>query len=171
MGRAQNKDEARQLKVVFQQGDAHQLPFDADSFDVVLSECTICLLDKETALKEMVRVVKSGGHVGFHDLCWKENAPERLKRRLAEIEQEYPETMTGWKRLMERAVLVDVVAVDRSALIPQWTRDFNKRLGIFGQLSAIWHVLKRWGIRGLLTIQESGRIFHSEHLGYCLIVG
>jgi ubiquinone/menaquinone biosynthesis C-methylase UbiE len=168
--RAEKKAEERHLQVVFQQGDAHHLPFDADSFDVAISECTICLLDKETALREMVRVVKSSGYVGFHDLCWKENASESLKRRLAEIEEEYPETLDGWKHLADVAGLVDVVAVDKSKLIPQWTKVFKKRLGVLGQLSAIWHVLKRWGIRGLLTIKESERIFRSEHMGYCLIV-
>ena len=169
--RAQKKAEERHLQVVFQQGDAHHLPFDADSFDVTISECTICLLDKETALKEMVRVVKRGGYVGFHDLCWKETAPESVKHRLAEIEKEYPETMNGWQRLAEEAGLVDVVAVDRSSSLSQWTKEFKKRLGILGQLSAIWQILKRWGIRGLLTIKESERIHRSEHMGYCLIVG
>ncbi len=169
--RAQKKAEERHLPVIFQQGDAHHLPFDADTFDLAISECTICLLDKETALKEMVRVVKLGSYVGFHDLFWKETAPEPLKRRLAEIEEEYPETMEGWKRLAQRGGLVDVVAVDKASLIPQWTKEFKKRLGMLGQLSAIWQVAKRWGIRGLLTIMESERIFRSEHMGYCLIAG
>jgi ubiquinone/menaquinone biosynthesis C-methylase UbiE len=169
--RARKKAEGKHLPVVFQQGDAHRLPFDAGTFDVAISECTICLLDKETALKEMVRVVKPGGYVGFHDLCWKETAAESLKHRLAEIEAEYPETVQGWKNLARQTGLVDVVAVDKANLIPQWTKDFKKRLGILGQLSAFWHVLKRWGIRGLLTIKESERIFRSEHMGYCLIAG
>jgi ubiquinone/menaquinone biosynthesis C-methylase UbiE len=169
--RAKEKAKERHLAIDFHQVDAHHLPFAAGSFDVAISECTLCLLDKEAAIKEMVRVVKPGGCVGFHDLCWKETAPAQLKRRLAEIEQEYPETVEVWERLAGEAGLVDVVAVDKSDGIPQWTKEFKKRLGIFGQLSAFWHILKRWGIRGLLTINESERIFHSEHLGYCLIVG
>jgi SAM-dependent methyltransferase len=169
--RAQKKVEERHIQVAFRQGDAHHLPFDADSFDVAISECTICLLNKEAALKEMVRVVRRGGHVGFHDLCWRKTAPESLKRRLGEIEGEYPETMEGWKRLAEETGLADVVVVEKPNLIPQWTKDFKRRLGILGQLSAFWHVLKRWGIRGLLTIHESERIFRSEHMGYCLVVG
>jgi ubiquinone/menaquinone biosynthesis C-methylase UbiE len=169
--RAKRKAQERHLAVDFQQGDAHHLPFDAGSFDVAISECTLCLLDKEKATKEMVRVVKQGGYIGFHDACWKETTPEQLKRRLAEIEEEYPETLEGWKRLLKGAGLVDVVAVDKSNLIPQWTKDFKKRLGMLGQLSAIWHILKRWGIRGLLRIKESERIFRSEYMGYCLMVG
>jgi len=169
--RAQKKAQERHLAVEIQQGDAHHLPFDAGSFDIAISECTLCLLDKEPALEEMVRVVKPGGYVGFHDLYWKGNAPEQLKRRLAEIEAEYPETLEGWKRLAVGAGLADVVAVDNSSLIPQWTKDFKKRLGILGQLWTICKILNRWGFRGLWTIQESERIFRSEHMGYCLLVG
>jgi ubiquinone/menaquinone biosynthesis C-methylase UbiE len=169
--RAQKKALERHLAVEFHQGDAHDLPFDADTFDVAISECTLCLLGKERVIMEMARVVKHGGYVGFHDLLWKPTAPEQLKRRLFEIEKESPETLEGWKRLLEGAGLRDVVAVDESNLIPQWTHDFKKRLGVLGQLSAIWHILKRWGVRGLLRIRESERIFRSEHMGYCLMVG
>jgi SAM-dependent methyltransferase len=169
--RARQKAQEKQLNVEFQQADAHHLPFAGDTFDVAISECTLCLLEKGPAIKEMARVVKPGGHVGFHDLCWQESTPEHWKRRLAEIEHEHPETVGGWKGLMEMAGLSEVVALDRSALIPRWTKDFKKRLGVLGQLSAMWHVLKRWGLRGLLTIKESERIFRSGHLGYVLLVG
>jgi ubiquinone/menaquinone biosynthesis C-methylase UbiE len=168
--RAKEKALDRHLTVEFRQADAHHLPFDAGSFDVAISECTLCLLDKERAIKEMARVVKTGGYVGFHDLYWKEDAPEQLKRRLAEIEGENPESLEGWRRLTEEAGLVDVAAKDKSNLIPQWTKDFKKRLGMLGWLSAIWYILRRWGIRGLLTINESERIFRSQHMGYCLVV-
>ena len=49
-------------------GNAHNLPFDMDSFDVVISECTTCILDKERAIAEMVRVTKPGGYVGILSL-------------------------------------------------------------------------------------------------------
>jgi ubiquinone/menaquinone biosynthesis C-methylase UbiE len=171
VARARKKAQEKGLNVEFRQADAHHLPFADDTFDVVISECTLCLLDKEPAIKEMVRVVKAGGHVGFHDLCWKEGTPEPLKRRLAEFENERPETDEGWKGLMKEAGLSEVVALDRSHLIPQWTKGFKKRLGILGQLSALWSVVRRWGIRGLLTIKESERIFRSEYMGYCLLSG
>jgi ubiquinone/menaquinone biosynthesis C-methylase UbiE len=169
--RAQAKARGRQLNVEFKQADAHELPFVADAFDLSISECTLCYLKKETAIQEMVRVTKPGGCVGVHDLCWKEDTPEELKRRLAEIEEEYPETREGWKRLLEAAGLVDVVTVDKSKLIPQWVKNFKKQLGMLGQLSAICQILRRWGFGGFFRIKEAERIFRSEHMGYCLLVG
>ncbi len=61
--------------------------------------------------------------------------------------------------------------MDKSHLIPSLTRDFKKKLGILGQISVTFAVLKRWGLKGLMRIRESERIFRSEHLGYGLLVG
>ena len=38
-----------------------ELPFPDATFDAVISECTLCLLDKTRTLAEMVRVAKPGG--------------------------------------------------------------------------------------------------------------
>lgn len=73
--KARRKSEERGLTVAFKQGDAHNLPFEENTFDAVISECTTCLLDKERAISEMVKVAKSGGYVGIHDICWKEDTP------------------------------------------------------------------------------------------------
>ena len=93
--RARRKAAERGLPVTFKQGDAHNLPFDEHTFDAVISECTTCLLEKERAISEMVRVAKPGGYVGIHDICWKEDTPEHMKQKLAEIEGERPETLEG----------------------------------------------------------------------------
>ena len=83
--RARNKRAERALSVEFQRGDAHSLPFEDNTFDAVISECTTCILDKDRAIREMVRVARPGGYVGIHDLCWKEGTSEHLKQRLAEL--------------------------------------------------------------------------------------
>lgn len=169
--RAKEKARRRGLDIEFQVADAHNLPFDDNSFHAVLSECSVCHFDKEKALQEMARVAKAGGSVGIHDLCWNEQTPEELKQRLAEIEQEWPETADDWGRQFKELGLVDVRLLDRSGLLSVWTKDFKKRLGVWGYISAIAKILKRWGIGGLRRILESERIFASKHLGYVIIVG
>ena len=101
VNRARKKAKDRGLNLDFQQGDAHHLPFADNSFDVIISECTTCLLEKERVLREMARVTKPGGYVGIHDLYWQNDAPEHLKHRLVEIEGEKPETLAGWKELFQ----------------------------------------------------------------------
>ena len=80
--RARKTAAERNLQIEFKQGDAHNLPFEENHFDAAISECTVCLLEKGRAIREMVRIVKPGGYVGLHDVCWKDNTPERFKQRL-----------------------------------------------------------------------------------------
>lgn len=101
LGRARKKTNDRQLGVEFKQGDDHNLPFADNSFDIVISECALCLLDKERAIREMVRVTRPGGYVGIHDICWKESIPDDVKHKLGELEGERPETLKGWKELFK----------------------------------------------------------------------
>jgi SAM-dependent methyltransferase len=169
--RAKKKALHRKLDIKFEKADAHQLPFGDGTYDSVISECTACILDKERAIREMARVVKADGYVGIHDICWKQDTPERLKNRLAEIEGERPETLDGWKALFEKAGLTDVETVDRSLLIPAWMKDIRKKLGIGGQLKIFLKIGRLWGIRGLRDVWKSERIFQSKYTGYGIIVG
>ncbi len=169
--RARRKAKEQGLSAAFIIGDAHHLPFAPNVFGAVISECTTCLLEKEAALREMARVAESQGFVGIHDLCWKEDTPERLKRRLAEIEDERPETLEGWRSLFERVGLEDVVAVDKSHLIPEWMKVSRAKIGLMGELRVFLKVIRSWGVRGALTVWESVRIFQSRHIGYGVIVG
>lgn len=169
--RARAKAAQRRLGVEFVQGDAERLGFTDASFDVVISECTLCLLDKERALAEMVRVAAPGGRVGMHDLCWRAQAPARLKRRLAELEDERPETLRGWRVAFENAGLADVHALDRSSALGEWTASISRSLGFAGRLRIFARVLRTWGVAGLLHVRASERVFRSEHTGYGIVVG
>jgi len=169
--RAEQKARARGLEVAFREADAHHLPLPDAAFDVAICECTLCLLDKEQVLREMVRVVRPGGRVGMHDGCWREDTPDDLKRTLAEIEGERPETLEGWQRLFAQAGLAEIRAVDKSSLIPRWMKESRKQLGRVGQLALAWKVIRRWGFRGLRRILRSERVFSSKRLGYGIVVG
>ena len=153
------------------QADAHRLPFRTDSFDAAFSECAVCHFDKRLSIAEMTRVVRAGGRVAIHDLCWKEGAPASLKGCLLDIEREKPETIVDWIRVFENAGLSEVRALDRSDLMVDWIQDVRRVLGSARYFRIIITVLKRWGIGGLRTIFESERIFSSPFLGYALILG
>ncbi len=169
--RATAKARAKGLKVAFTKADAAKLPFEDAEFDTVICECTLCFLDKERVLAEMVRVVRPGGCVGIHDLCWKEDTPESVKRTLAVLERESPETLERWRRLFDHAGLVRIKAVDKSELMARWMQESRKQLGLTGQLSLALKIIRRWGIRGAWQVFQSVRLFLSEFLGYGIVVG
>lgn len=171
LAQAERKALDRGLKMEFKNGSAHDLPFDDESFDAVISECTTCLLDRGKGIKEMARVAKSGGYVGIHDLCWQGDVPDGVRRRLSELEDARPETLDGWRRLFEDASLVDVVTIDKSNLMREWPRRLKEKWGISGQLKLFLKVLRDWGVNGLKTVRESEGIYRSGHVGYGIIVG
>lgn len=56
-------------RVRFQQGDAEQLRFAANSFDALICECAFCTFPHKTAAaREFARVLRPGGRVGLSDL-------------------------------------------------------------------------------------------------------
>ncbi len=157
--------------IEFKKGDAHNLPFNDNTFDAVISECTTCLLNKERAISEMARVTKTGGYVGIHNVCWNEGTPSQLKERLAELEGERPETLTGWKNIFEKAGLKEVIIIDKSYLAKGWEKDIRKKLGVITTVKIFLKIIMNWGISGLWVMRESMQIFESEHMGYGIIVG
>ncbi len=169
--KAREKAKGGDMDVEFLTGDAHQLPFGNGSFDVVISECTLCLLEKERALDEMVRVVKTGGRVGIQDICWSEDADENLKRRLDELEGERPETKDGWVKLFEKAGLSEIEAEEKPEVIDGWMEKMESDLGILGKLEIFIKILMKWGFGGFLRIRESEKIFEDSQTGYIFIVG
>lgn len=169
--RAAAKARDRDLRVELANAGATDLPFADGEFDAALCECTLCFLDKERALAEMARVLRPGGRLGMHDLCWKKGAPEGMKRTLAEVEGERPEELEGWRRLFAGAGLVDIEVVDRSELIGRWMRESRKRLGVGGYLKLVLAVVRRWGVGGLWRVLRSEGVFSSERLGYGIVVG
>jgi ubiquinone/menaquinone biosynthesis C-methylase UbiE len=169
--RARQKAKQRNLEIEFEKGDAHQLPFTEDTFDAVISECTMCILNKEAAIRAMHRVAKPGAYVGFHDICWKSDTPDHMKKRLDEIEGEKPETLEGWKALCERAGLIEVQAIDRSTLIPLWMKEITRSLRLSSITKIVLKVIRMWGISGLKDAWKSERIFQSRYTGYGIIVG
>jgi len=169
--RAEEKASARALEVKFKEADAADFPFADSEFDAAICECTLCFLDKPRVLAEMVRVVRPGGCVGMHDLYWKEGAPEALKRTLADIEGEKPETLEGWRQLFDGAGLEQITVVDKSDVMSRWMRESRKQIGMTGQLILALKIIRRWGIRGVWRVLRSERVFSSDLLGYALLVG
>jgi len=91
-------------------GDAQALPFEDNTFDVVVSESVLAFVkDKSKAASEYVRVLKPGGYVGLNEAIW-------LKPSSAEL-VDYAGllmagadflTMDGCSDLLEDADLEDI---------------------------------------------------------------
>lgn len=89
---------------VFLQGDAEDLPFEDETFDLVLSTCVVFLLpDPSVALKEMHRVLKPGGRIALL------NPSKKLTEKVAlwfsqdwKLTGMEKDTLLQWGRISER---------------------------------------------------------------------
>jgi ubiquinone/menaquinone biosynthesis C-methylase UbiE len=103
-------------RVSFQQADAQHLPFEDNTFDVVIGEFITGLLqDRLKGVRGYIRVAKPGGLVGVNEATWlKTPVPQDIVEYLAttfgfqgnllNLTAEY------WKGLLADAGLRDVVA-------------------------------------------------------------
>jgi ubiquinone/menaquinone biosynthesis C-methylase UbiE len=67
--------------VEFVSGDIESMPFDTNSFDVVISNCVLNLVpDKSKAFSEIFRVLKPGGHFCVSDVVIKGRLSEKMKK-------------------------------------------------------------------------------------------
>jgi len=89
-------------------GQAEALPFADAHFDVAIIEATLAEMpapQRAAALKEVARVLKPGGRIGVHELCWRQPpTPERnAALRAAWGGDVYPQVVSGWWDALESA--------------------------------------------------------------------
>ena len=79
--------------------DAHNLPFEDDSFDLIVGDSILHHLDMEIALREIRRVLRPGGRAVFKEPMW-HNPILRAGRAVtptARTPDEHPLTVRDWE--------------------------------------------------------------------------
>jgi len=75
-----NKEKLGDNNIEFVKGDIEDMPFNNNSFDVVVSNCVLNLVpDKTKAFDEIFRVLKTNGHFCVSDVVIKGDLPENIK--------------------------------------------------------------------------------------------
>jgi arsenite methyltransferase len=166
-------------KVTFRVGDAFDLPFDDDTFDVVLVESVLTPLpgDKKQALAEMVRVTRAGGRIGVNESTVDPSAPAEWLALLDEHPAIHgyftPETL---RNLIAGSGL-QVVEMFEAQYVS--TPQAFKEMGLRGVLSFMFQSYPKILLNLIrdARIREAGRIDDQitkrgkEYMGYVLIIG
>jgi ubiquinone/menaquinone biosynthesis C-methylase UbiE len=163
-------------RLQFQQGDAQQLPFEDHLFDAVICESVnVFVPDKEKAIREYIRVTKSGGYIGITEAIWAKEPPLETAEIIMEATGQPLLPSEVWETLFEKAGLVDLSfekhvinlreeAQNQSALMDFWT---YFRIGI----RAIGSLISDRETRSLMKYISSNPKQYFDYMGYGVYVG
>jgi len=114
-----------QERVSFQTGDMVHLPFDDDSFDVVLSTYSLCpLYDPQQGARELYRVTKPGGRIAIaHSTEPRNHVIKWLADRIEDVAWRFPKLSMGCRSVHVLPTLKHLggkVLLSRYTGIPLW---------------------------------------------------
>ncbi|MFQ6088192.1 MAG: class I SAM-dependent methyltransferase [Candidatus Methanofastidiosia archaeon] len=168
----------------FKVADALALPFEDNSFDVVINECAVGLtLDPQKCLDEMVRVTKPGGYVVIHESTWLKEISKEEKADVAGRLGTVPYTLSKWKEMMKKAGLRNLWTEDWSGLKNIYKIRHDRKMKNLNDMFSLWEkmtiifprIVSRYGIKGIFFAYESARkinpLYSKRTLGYLLIRG
>jgi arsenite methyltransferase len=127
-GKASAAFKARRLG--FANADGENLPFESESFNVVVSECSLCLMpESHQGIREAFRVLKRDGRIGITDIAVRGPLPEELDNVLISLLcvsrkiawQDYP-------AILEAEGFERIEIADESASLVRMLEGIKKRL-------------------------------------------
>ena len=159
-------------KISFINHDAHKLPFDDNSFNVVFAECSTVLMNKEKAFSEFMRVTKTGGYIGDLEMSWKKNPQQKIVDKAYKIWEGFStKTFDEWRDFYEKMGLTDITINDFSDKLQNMEMLYIKSLGIKGILKMSWYMLRNKDLRK--GMKEYSKFFkdNKDYIGYGYFVG
>lgn len=179
------KDAQIEALTSFEIGDSQQLPFESNSFDVVINECAVGIPDdSQKVLNEMVRVAKDGASIIIHESTWRKKLTDEEKDEISERYGTTPLEYEEWIEMLETAGVSDIITE-----FDQWSKpemfwkirkdrdveDFSTIYTRSELLTLIEKVSQLHGQEGVKVALDNQKKFTEVvlegKLGYCLFKG
>jgi len=168
--RKKARRERVEAMVRFEVGNGESTHFKDECFDVVISEGTTVLIDKERAMREYVRVVKHGGHIGLNELSWmKKPSNEIIERAFNELQGVRPIEFDEWTKLFVDSGLKGVQSKTYKYKSTSW--DIIGSLGLRALIKVGIGYVTNSEMRMWISRQETLFRECSDYWGYGLYVG
>lgn len=159
----------RDGKVKFEVANALELPYPDNSFDIVISQAFFILIDeKEKALKEIVRVLKPGGHFGSLELGWFKNPPvDAYEELVAKTCNNFIPRVVGfdeWEKFFSSEKLTHL-ATKKHPMTSSMLAMFATE-GFFNSMKVMLKMMGNSSIRKrMMNVQKTfGK--YNDHIGY-----
>lgn len=127
-------------RVTARVADGQALPFDANTFDVVIGESVVAFFpDKVAGLREWLRVTRPGGIVAFTEATWIKDPPPGFVANKEAIFGQNLDILDGeaWQQVLVDAGLKNVHGHVRPISATSEARERIRRLG-WGNILRLW---------------------------------
>jgi len=162
-------------KVTFHIGDALDMPFPDNEFDVAISQAMLVLVNNQRkAIQEAIRVTRPGGYLGWLELSWRAEPTDQFIKDVSTVICAYcmsnAHTYEGWKKLLTELGVRDLNTIAA-------TMDFRGMRGMVADEGlvntarvALRYVTNR---RVRIRMRTMDRFFkdHANYFGYGIYVG
>jgi ubiquinone/menaquinone biosynthesis C-methylase UbiE len=163
--------------VEFKVADAQDLPFEADTFDILICESVNSFVpDLEQAAREYGRVIKPGGYVGLNEAVWVGEPTDDMETGMEDMIGSEIRRSAVWEKMLTDASLEDhVVRIKRLEMRKEsgsqiQVMGWQEMLRIMGRILRVtFRDQKARSLykRGL----QAGPKAYIEKMGYGLYVG
>ncbi len=169
----------------FRIGDSQNLPFEDNTFDVVINECAVGIPDdSQKVLDEMIRVVKPGGKILIHESTWRKKLRDDEKDEISERYGTTPLELDQWINMLKKAgakkIIYEFDEWSRLEMFWKIRKDRDVKhwfftMSIMEKLKTMKRIFSKYGCKGILTAVKNEKIFYKTilqgKLGYALFKG
>ena len=169
-------------KIKFVLGDSQKLPFEDNSFDIVINECAVGIPDdSQKVLNEMIRVVKKDGSIAIHESTWRKPLSETKKNELSERYGTTPLEFDEWKNMLLKAGAKNIEFEFNEWSKPEmfWNIRQNREVTHYRSVMSpkekavtAFRIFKKFGIQGVIKVfQNESKFFKAVidgEIGYAL---
>jgi SAM-dependent methyltransferase len=154
-------------------GDIVKLPYEDNTFDVTIVEAVTMFVDRDRAIREVVRVTKPGGRILDHEFCWRDRpdmeALEILRQPMMCPNINFDD-VRNWEGIFQRAGVVDIDSIVGPFALMK-PRQFVADEGIGNSARIAWRAASRsayrrksmWLMKNIMAIMPK--------LGYIVLCG
>lgn len=168
---ARENSEKEKCPIDFVVGDAQDIPFDSEKFDIVTNEGAVGIPENpQKVLSEMVRVLKKDGILIFRESIFASNLDKEEKKELRLRYGNNIEDIIGWKERVVKAG-AEVVFIETEPWSEPYNfwnvrhdrevQDYHDLYTITEKLRLSKILVKKYGKDGIKLAAENERIFYT----------
>lgn len=166
------KGVSKQIKFIV--GDAMNLPFEDNEFDVAVSQAMLVLVDdKIQTIKETNRVIKRGGLAGWLELSWKKETTKDFLDYVSNVLCSYcmtkADTYDGWNSIFEKAGITNLKTYKYSFNNGNMF-DMIKDEGIMNTFRVFCKYLSNQDVRDRMQLIDNTFKKYADYFGYGIYV-